>query len=131
MAVLPAAVHPCLLQATILEAHARKQAEQAEYQAALDAALTERDAEGRALMQVCTDRGGQAGAWLRSSLGLARSHSKQHLLPTPLCGVVGVRARTHAHARRCTTRCTSTSWGRWREGSCRGAWSRCVRACVR
>lgn len=37
-------------QALILAAHARKQAEQAEFAAALAAALAERDAEGRALI---------------------------------------------------------------------------------
>jgi hypothetical protein len=38
------------LQLIILDAHGRKKAEEAEFKAALEAALAERDAEGRALI---------------------------------------------------------------------------------
>lgn len=48
-----AAVYVCwlpVLQLEILEAHKRKQAEEADFKAALAAALAERDAEGRSLI---------------------------------------------------------------------------------
>lgn len=42
--------HSFSLQLIILDAHGRKKAEEAEFKAALEAALAERDAEGRALI---------------------------------------------------------------------------------
>lgn len=40
----------CLLQLVILDAHGRKKAEEADFKAALQSALAEQDAEGRALV---------------------------------------------------------------------------------
>lgn len=47
----PLHTHARAQQLIILDAHARKQAEQAEFAAALAAALAERDGQGRALIQ--------------------------------------------------------------------------------
>lgn len=108
----------CHTQLIILDAHSRKQAEQAGFQAALSAALAERDTEGRALVDTydkvhkhlmrqgaaATAAAGQqlpgteeqVGGWEQGRLGRAAAGAgkgRPEKAGPPCCGAVNVTVK--------------------------------------